>query len=155
VADFNPDYVTAVQDVLGSAPYFKLLGMELVDLKPGWSTLRLVVEERHLQPFGQAHGGVVCSILDASTFWAVFPELEPGLSMTTADLKVNYLAPVLVGQTLIATSETIRVGRTLGLAQGRLEDQASGRLLAFATSTLMVLPGPPPAELAALPPKFS
>jgi len=154
VADFNPDYVTAIQEVLGAAPYFKLLGMEVVDLKPGCSTLRLNVEEKHLQPFGQAHGGVVGSILDASTFWAVFPVLEPGQSMTTADLKVNYLAPVLAGQTLIATSETIRVGRTLGLAEGRLEEEASGRLVAFATSTLMVLPGPPPAELAALPPKF-
>ena len=53
-------------------------------------------------------------------------------------MKLNYLAPAQDGR-LIGMGRTIKTGRTLGLADARIEDQ-KGRLLAHGTVTIMVLP---------------
>ncbi len=148
----NPPYVAALKEAIDSSPYFQLLGMKLTEMKVGLAVFDLISADDHLQPFGYVHGGAIASILDAAASWAVFGELGPNQWQTTVDLKINYLAPVTSGQRLKAVGRSIRVGRTLALA--RLEEEAAGRLVAFATATSMILEGAPPSFMAQLPPKF-
>jgi uncharacterized protein (TIGR00369 family) len=74
----------------------------------------VVVEEKHLQPFGYVHGGVIASIMDAAALWAVFPQVKEGLGLTTVEIKVNCFAPVQKGK-LVAKGWCIKIGRTLAL----------------------------------------
>jgi len=150
----NPDYVAGIKAVLKDAPYFELLSMELEELAPGRAVFRIPAQTKHLNPFERAHGGVAASIIDAATFWAVYTEVDEDSTMTTAELKVNYLAPIPAGQTLLAKAEAIKVGRILGLAEARLIEAESDRLVAFGTATCVILKAPLPQKLASLPPKF-
>ena len=90
----NPEYKEAISNIVNRSPYFSLLSMEIKDLEWGTSVLEVVLEEKHLQPFGYVHGGVIASVMDAATFWAVFPRVQDGMGLTTVEIKVNYLAPV-------------------------------------------------------------
>lgn len=135
----NPKYKEAVTRVVNQSPYFSLLSMAIKDLTWGRSLLEISLEEKHLQPFGNVHGGVMASIVDAATFWATFPQVENGLGLTTVEIKVNYLAPVQKGR-LIAEGRCIKIGKTLAFGEAYVRGDEE-RLIAHGTSTMMVLPG--------------
>jgi uncharacterized protein (TIGR00369 family) len=135
----NSRYVEAVTKVVNQCPYFSLLSMEIKDLQWGLSVLEIQLSEKHLQPFGFVHGGVIASILDAATFWAVFPQVENGIGLTTVEMKVNFLSPAQKGK-LIAKGRCIRLGKTLALGDAEIRNHERG-LVAHGTATMMVVPG--------------
>lgn len=147
----NPEYVETIRALVNECPYFTLLSMTLSGIEMGKSTLEIDVQNKHLQPFGAVHGGVFASIIDAAAFWAVFQEVDEDLTMTTVDLKVNYLAPAQDGK-LIARGRRIKVGKTLALAEAEVSNQ-QGKVLAHGTSILMILKNPE-MHLGQLPPRF-
>lgn len=132
----NPQWVQWMQSTVNPCPYFSLLKMKVTDLSWGVSRVEIQVEKRHLQPFGLVHGGVYASLLDAAGFWAVFSQIEPDAGLTTVDLAVNYLAPAASGA-LLGFGKCLKVGKSLGLAEARVEDE-NGRLLAYGKTTVMV-----------------
>ena len=134
----NPKYTEAVAMIVNRSPYFSLLSMEIKDLQWGTSLLEIQLAEKHLQPFGFVHGGAMASIMDAATFWAVFPQIEKGLGLTTVEIKVNFLAPAQKGK-LIAKGRCIRLGKTLALGDAEIRNSEGG-LVAHGTATMMVVP---------------
>jgi uncharacterized protein (TIGR00369 family) len=134
----NPRYVEAVTKVVNQSPYFSLLSMEIRDLQWGASLLEIQLSEKHLQPFGFVHGGAIASIMDAATFWAVFPQVENGMGLTTVEIKVNFLAPAQKGR-LVARGRCIRLGKTLALGDAEIRNNKGG-LVAHGTATMMVVP---------------
>ena len=148
----NPAYVAAITGIVNQCPYFSLLSMELNSFDAGRSHMKVRVEQKHLQPFGMVHGGVYASLIDAAAFWAVFPQLDDKLGLTTVELKVNYLAPHSHGP-MLARGRSIKVGKTLCLGDATIEDE-NGRLLAHGTETLMVLDDLKFKRHPELPPKF-
>lgn len=133
----NPDYVAAVRKIVNSCPYFMLLSMDIQDLGWGESRLEILVQEKHLQPFGIVHGGVFGSLIDAAAFWAAYSQIPGDVGMTTVEMKINYLAPISAGR-MVATGRGIRVGKTLCLADASIHNE-SGVLLAHGTATMMIL----------------
>jgi uncharacterized protein (TIGR00369 family) len=148
----NPAYVRAVSEYATASPYFRHLSMVIRQLGMGCAVVDLEVGPEHLQAFGYVHGGVFASVIDTAAFWSAFCELEEGMGITTTDLKVNYLAPVQAGR-LVAHGRSIKMGKTLGLAEATMTD-AAGRIVAHGTSSLIVLPGFGLAGAPPLPPKF-
>jgi uncharacterized protein (TIGR00369 family) len=133
----NPEYLKTVFERVNTCPYFTLLSMEIKDLDWGHSRLEVVVQEKHLQPFGNVHGGVFASLIDAAAFWAVYTQIEDGVGMTTVEMKLNYLAPAAKGY-MMATGRGIRAGKTLCLGEATIRNEA-GVLLAHGTATMMIL----------------
>lgn len=148
----NPAWVAAVSQLVGQSPYFQLQSMRITDLGPGTSRLEIALERKHLQPFGMVHGGVFSGLVDAAGFWALYTQTDPGLGLTTVEMKLNYLAPAAAGR-LIGLGRALKLGKTLGLAEARVEDH-DGRLLAHGTVTLMALDSLSLGGQAGLPPKF-
>jgi uncharacterized protein (TIGR00369 family) len=137
VRNLSPEYVEAVRREVNSCPYFSLLSIVLKGLSWGESQLEILVQEKHLQPFGMVHGGVFASLIDAAAFWAVYTQVPDELGMTTVELKLNYLAPLSTGR-MLARGKSLRVGKTLCLGEASILNE-EGTLLAHGTSTMMVL----------------
>ncbi len=150
--ELNEDWVRAMSAAANNCPYFRLESMQILGLTPGESRLMIDLSEKHLQPFGLVHGGVFASLLDAAGWWAAFTELDEGLGLTTVEMKLNYLAPCRDG-VMKGFGRCVKMGRTLGLAEARLED-GGGRLLAHGTVTVMAVPDMPVGGLDSLPSKF-
>jgi len=149
----NPEYIERVNQLINRSPYFELLSMKIVDGGPGFAVLEIDLAQKHLQPFGAVHGGVIASIVDAASFWAVYYQIQSqNTGATTVDLKLNYLAPAVSGK-LIAKGRQIKVGKTLGYAEAEVSAE-SGKILAHGTSTMILLPGKGLTSDPPLPSKF-
>jgi uncharacterized protein (TIGR00369 family) len=148
----NPSYIEAVIPQVNGCPYFRLLSMEIKALEWGKSHVEMLVENKHLQPFGMAHGGVYASLIDAGAFWAVYTQIEEDSEITTVELKVNYLAPASEGH-FIAKGKSIKVGERICLGETLIENE-KGRLLAHGTATMMIVDSVKMEDQSQLPPKF-
>ena len=137
IKKLNPAHVAAVIRSVNKCPYFTLLSMKIQSLDWCESHLEVVVQEKHLQPYGMVHGGVCASLVDAAAFWAVYPKMSENIGLTTVEIKLNYLTPVSKGR-LMGRGKSIKIGKTLCLSEASVEDN-KGNLVAHGTSTMMVL----------------
>jgi uncharacterized protein (TIGR00369 family) len=120
-------------------PVAELIGIEVVERGDGATLFKLEAEERHSNPMGTLHGGILCDLADAAMGMAFFTTLEEGESFTTLELKINYVRPFWTG-TLFAHGKVVSRGKTVGLTECRIVDDKD-RLIAHATSTCMALRG--------------
>jgi uncharacterized protein (TIGR00369 family) len=120
-------------------PVAELLGIEVVSFGEGETTMKLEAQERHSNPMGTIHGGILCDLADAAMGMSFYSTLADGETFTTLELKMNYVRPFWTG-TLLAHGRVISRGKTVGLTECRVVD-AQDRLIAHATSTVMALRG--------------
>lgn len=135
----NPAYLQAIRDSVRAAPYPELIGMTIAALDFDSARIELELDERHMQPFGVVHGGVLATLIDTATFWAGFLRLPEDAGLVNVDLKLNYLRSVTGGH-LRAEGRCLRAGRQLSYTEAGVFDEG-GELVAHGTSTLMALPG--------------
>ena len=135
----NPDYIRALQHAVHDAPYPNLIGMTLGSIDFDRCSIELELAQRHMQPFGIVHGGVLATLIDTATFWAGFLRLPQDAGLVNVDLKLNYLKAVTGGR-LRADGRCLRAGKQISYTEAGVYDEA-GELVAHGTSTLMALPG--------------
>ena len=120
-------------------PVGGLIGFTMTRLESGAAVIELAADERHWNPMGTLHGGVLCDISDAAMGMAYASLLLPGETFTTLELKINFLKPVRTGR-LVATGRIVKGGHTVGLVECDVVDDKE-RLVARASSTCMTLRG--------------
>jgi uncharacterized protein (TIGR00369 family) len=95
--------------------------------------------EHAYNPIGTVHGGYAAALLDSACGCAVHSKLAAGQTYTTLELKVAYHRAITTETgTVRAEGRVLSFGRRAAFAEARLSD-ASGRLLASATSSLLVM----------------
>jgi uncharacterized protein (TIGR00369 family) len=124
---------------LPAPPVARLVGFTMESIEPGHAVFRMEANERHANPMGTLHGGILCDLADAALGTAWGSTLGEGETYTTLELKINFMRPVWRA-TLTADARVIGGGRTVGLTECRVTDE-QGRLVAHATSTLLTLRG--------------
>jgi uncharacterized protein (TIGR00369 family) len=120
-------------------PVAALIGFRLASVEPGRAIIEFEADERHANPMGTLHGGVLCDVADAAMGMAYAAGLDEGETFTTLELKINFLKPVWRGK-LTATGRVVTAGRIVGLVECDVHDDKE-RLVARATSTCMTLRG--------------
>jgi uncharacterized protein (TIGR00369 family) len=124
---------------LTTAPVAALLGFTLTRLNWGQAVIEFQASERHANPMGTLHGGILAAIADAAMGVAYMSTLGDGESFTTLEMKINFLKPVWKAK-LSATGRVVKAGRTVGLVECDITDEG-GNLIARASSTYMTLRG--------------
>ena len=150
-SQLNPKYTKAISNIVNQSPYFSLLSMKIKNLEWGTAVLEVDLGEKHLHPFGYVHGGAIASVMDATAYWAVFPQVKDEMGLTTVEIKVNFLAPVKEGK-LVAKGRCIKIGKTLALGDATIYD-GNGNLLGHGTATMMIVPDLKVQGQENLPPK--
>ena len=120
-------------------PVARLIGFRLTSIRPGEAVVELEASERHTNPMGTLHGGILCDIADAAMGLAYAATLEDGESFTTLELKINFLKPIWNAR-LRAVARVVKGGRTVGLVECDITDERES-LVARSTSTCMTLRG--------------
>lgn len=136
---FNPDYADEIIGIVNRSPFPSHLGMRLIRLETDRVTVELDLAGCHLQPYGIAHGGVLSTLIDTATFWAVFPRIPAADGLVNVDLKLNYLQAVKSGR-LRADGYAIRTGKSISYAEARVFNEQQ-ELITHGTSTLKIMPG--------------
>ena len=127
-----------IEEALSTVPFAKLLGIKLDAIEPGDATLSLQIRDEFKQNAGVVHGGVIASLIDSATAFAIIPLLNPGERTTTVDLTISYLRPLVSG-VVVARAKVIRAGRRIIATSAELFDDG-GNLSATALSTYIRLP---------------
>lgn len=131
-------------------PIITLMNMQLTAVDIGTVTFTCEPDESHYNPIGSVHGGFVCTVLDSVAGCAVQTTLPKGQGYTSLEIKVNYLRPLsLESGVLTAVGTVVKPGSRAAFAEGVVMDSA-GRVLATATSTLLVFPIHEPAAKSAV-----
>ena len=135
------DFMQALVDgTLPPPPILALMNMTAVAVQPGRVEFRCVPDESHYNPIGTVHGGFACTVLDSVLGCAIQTTLPRGQGYTSLDITVSYLRPVMASSgTLTAVGRVIKPGSRAAFTEGTVHD-ASGKLVATATSTLLVFP---------------
>jgi uncharacterized protein (TIGR00369 family) len=135
-------FLEAIRDGrLPAAPVSQLMGFALTEVDAGRAVFECQPSESHYNPAGSVHGGVISTLLDSALSCAVHTTMPAGTGYTTAELKVNFVRPVVAGSgRLRSEGRVIHAGSRLATAEARLTD-ASGRLYAHAVGTCLILAG--------------
>jgi len=138
------DYLQSMIDgVLPPPPISGLVRMTLVVAEPGRVEFTCEPDESAYNPIGAVHGGLVCTLLDSVAGCALHSTLPPGRGYTSVEIKVSYLKAVRsTSGRLTAVGTLVKGGSRVAFTEGVVTD-ASGAVVATATSTLLVfdLPG--------------
>jgi uncharacterized protein (TIGR00369 family) len=117
----------------------KSLQFTLVEIEAGRAVFEGVPGVHAYNPIGTVHGGYAASLLDSACGCAVHSSLAPGQAYTTLELKIAYHKAITVETGPVrAEGRVVSIGRRAAFAEAKLTD-ASGRLYASATSTLLVM----------------
>ena len=137
------DYLYAIRDgELPPPPIAALMGFAPVEVDEGRVVFAVQPAEYHYNPIGLVHGGLAATLLDSAMGCAVQTLLPAGVGYTTLEVKVNYVRPMTrdTGRVL-AEATVLHRGSRVATAEGRVFAEDTGKLLAHATTTCMVLGG--------------
>ncbi len=128
-----------IDGVIAPPPIANLMGFTLVEVGEGRAVFECEPAEFHYNPIGAVHGGLACALLDSALGCAGHTTLAEGVGYTSVDLNVRYLRPITHASGILrATGRVIKPGRRVIFTEGELTD-AAGRVVAAATSSLLVL----------------
>jgi uncharacterized protein (TIGR00369 family) len=122
-----------IKKAIDTVPFARFLGIELEDIGSGTATLGLTVRKELLQNHGVVHGGVIASLIDTATAFAIISLLAPSERVTTVDLTISYLRPLTEGR-VTAVAKVLRAGRRLFVVSAEVFD-SNGMLATTALST--------------------
>lgn len=114
------------------------LALTLERVQRGEVDVAMDVQRHHLNLMGTLHGGMIATLADTATGLALRSTLDEGMTFTTTQLGVTFLAPGQEGR-ILAKGRVVKSGKRFGYAEADVID-AEGRLLARATATFAVLP---------------
>ncbi|NLG86881.1 MAG: PaaI family thioesterase [Firmicutes bacterium] len=126
-------WITYIRNKFNRTPFFNFLGVEITSLSVGKATLTLPVTKNLLNTYGTCHGGVLAALADM-VMGITLRTLK--VRVVTVELSLNYLRPVKLGQTLIATAVVIHQGQRLIVAETKICSQ--GKMVAKGKATFFV-----------------
>jgi acyl-CoA thioesterase len=106
--------------------YAKVLGMEILEIAPGFAKVAMEFREDMTNIFGMLHGGAVFSLLDEAFQLACNAHGEVAVAL---QLSIYYLAPAEAGSRLIAEARESNATRKTALYDA-LVYQADGKRIA-------------------------
>ncbi|MCD6569108.1 MAG: PaaI family thioesterase [Deltaproteobacteria bacterium] len=119
------------------APFWTLLGMELVDVKKGWAKVRLPFDKKLTHPLGIAHGGAIFSPADSAIAMALMGLVKEDEIFTTVEMKLNYLKSFAKGE-ITAEANIIHKGNTIALGEVEVKN-SKGIIIAKGLATYMIM----------------
>ncbi len=126
----DPDY--------GTFPLRSFLGFDFVVVAPGRVTATLDVTEKHLNPNGVVHGGVLFTLVDTAMGRATMSVLDENQACASIEASSRFLRPVGAGK-LVADVSVLRAGRRVVHLEGRVAKAGEDRPVALMTGSFAVL----------------
>lgn len=106
----NPKQV--VDHMMQHDLFSQWLGIEVVEIKEGYSKIKMTVRKEMINGFGIVHGGVAFSLADSAFAFACNNRNNLSVALDTS---INFIKPVHVDDLLTAEAKELHNGRSTGL----------------------------------------
>ncbi len=104
------------------------LGIEVLEIKEGYSKIRMKVRKEMINGFGIVHGGIPFSLGDSAFAFACNNRNTLSVALDTS---INFIKPVNVGDILTAEARELHNGRSTGLYHISITNQHSHEVAVF------------------------
>lgn len=123
-------------------PFNCYLGVQVESFSRGEIILRLAPKKEYTgDPSRPAlHGGLIATLADTAAGLAVFTILKKPSTTSTIDLRVDYLRPGDIDQTLFAHSTVLRNGKRVCFTQTTLYQSSKDQPIAVSSATYSIVP---------------
>jgi uncharacterized protein (TIGR00369 family) len=138
--ELDPHRLEELKERVRNSPFHRWAGVELVSVGGGRGELAIDLQDHHFNPQGIVHGGIISAMADTAIGLALRSRLPAGMTHRTAQLNVHFLAKG-EGNRLVGRGRAVHLGRRMGYGEAEVLD-GTGRLLARATATFIVLSAP-------------
>ena len=101
-----------VDHMMNEDRFSQWLGIEVIDVKEGYSKIKMTVREEMINGFGIVHGGIAFSLADSCFAFACN---NRNVLSVALDTSINFTKPVHVGDVLTAEAKEIHNGKSTGL----------------------------------------
>lgn len=96
------------------------LGIEVLEIKEGYSNIKMTVRPEMINGFGIVHGGIAFSLADSAFAFACN---NRNVLSVALDTSINFLKPVHVGDVLTAEAKELHNGKSTGLYHITISNQ--------------------------------
>ncbi|MBI3090448.1 MAG: PaaI family thioesterase [Candidatus Tectomicrobia bacterium] len=131
------DYAKIFPRVKETSPFYQLLGIEEVEVREGYASLRMEFRPQLTHSYGIVHGGAMTALIDSTGAVALLTRVRRGETVTTIELKVNFLASVAAGR-MTAEAVIVHHGRRTAVIDCTVT-RGDGKKVAKALLTYMIL----------------
>ncbi len=122
----NP--AATIQQVFKTDEFSKWLGIEILDVKEGYSKIKMTVRKEMMNGLNVVHGGIAFSLADSAFAFACNSRNNLSLALETS---ISFLKPVFVDDTLIAEAKEIRNGKNTGVYLVEITNQHNNLIALF------------------------
>ncbi len=129
-------YLEQVIKVANGSPYYRLLGMEVKEIKEGESRIEMPFKQDLTHPYGIVHGGAIASLADSAVAMALIGLVDPKDRITTIEFKINFFASVDKGE-LEAHAKIIHKGSKTAVGDVEVVNE-KGKLVAKLVATYSI-----------------
>jgi len=132
----SEEEVKALMERIHSVPIIETLQMEILRVSPGECDGYVPRAEKWDGIYRTFHGGMLATIADTVTCWAILTLTGADAQVATTDFNIRFLAPCNTG--VVCHAKVIKVGRTLCPTEAEIRDE-EGKLVAVAQVTYIRL----------------
>jgi len=129
MTNFRPldaEFETKVRAGVSQLPFAQLLGVELLEIRPGFAEVRVPFRQELGQGSGFFQAGVIGSVADFAGGAASATLLPPQWTLVTLDFTLKIVAPG-VGEYLLARGEVTRPGQSISVSSVEVFAVLKGR----------------------------
>ncbi|RXK60458.1 hydroxyphenylacetyl-CoA thioesterase PaaI [Lacibacter luteus] len=101
-----------VEHMMQNDRFSQWLGISVIEIKEGYSKIKMTVREEMLNGFGIVHGGIAFSLADSAFAFACNNRNNLSVALDTS---INFIKPVHPGDELVAEAKELHNGRSTGL----------------------------------------
>jgi len=114
------------------------IGIEILEVKPGFAKSRLPITQRLMAPNGFLHAASVIALADTSAGYGCVASLPEGArGFTTIELKTNFLRSANEG-TIECEARLVHGGRTTQIWDATVTDAEARRMALFRCTQLIL-----------------
>jgi len=111
---------SVVSHMMDNDYFSQWLGIEVMDIKEGYSKIKMTVRKEMVNGFGIVHGGIPFSLADSAFAFACN---NRNVLSVALDTSINFIKPVHVGDKLTAEAREMHNGKSTGLYQISITNQ--------------------------------
>ena len=117
-----------VEEMLSKDLFSKWLGIEVLEVKEGYSKIQLKIREEMTNGFDIVHGGIAFSLADTAFAFASNNRNNVSVAL---DASISYTKAVMPGDVLIAEATELHNGRRTGLYKVTVTNQLNVQVAFF------------------------
>jgi acyl-CoA thioesterase len=119
---------SVVEHMIENDAFSKWMGIEVLEIREGYSKIKMSIREEMVNGFGIVHGGIPFSLADSAFAFACNNRNNLSVALDTS---ITFTKAVNIGDTLVAEAEEIHNGRSTGVYVITITNQTGQQVAMF------------------------